>query len=506
MSEATAPSASTTFCPAERRRHVLIAAILASSMGFIDGSVISIATPAIRADLAATLADAQWVSNSYMLFLASLLLIGGAAGDRFGLRNIFGLGIALFVAASMVCALAPNPGFLIIARAAQGLGAALMVPGSLAIIAKAYPKSERGRAIGIWAAASSLTTILGPILGGLALTSLGDWSWRLVFAINLPLGGGALALLYLRVPADSPEAGRRLDAVGGVLVTAALLLLALGLTGSGENGAPMLSQALGYGGGGLLLLAVFLGWEARAKAPMLPLRLFRNVGFAGAQGLTLALYFSLAAVMFYLPMTMIGGWGVSAAEVSIVLLPLGGALTLLSPWAGRMADRVGPGPMIAAGSMLVAAAFALLGLTMPLQNVWFAVFPLMALFGIGMGLVVSPLSTAVMTSVADADTGIASGVNNAVARVAGLVAVAAMGGVVAVVFEQTLGKVAELPVFFGVVPAQPLPPDVEATRLAATNAAFAAVCYITAGLSLLSGVIAWLTLERRLKPEGTPAS
>jgi predicted MFS family arabinose efflux permease len=210
--------------------------------------------------------------------------------------------------------------------------------------------------------------------------------------------------------------------------------------------------------------------------------------------------------MFFLPMTLIGGWGVSAAEVSIVLLPLGIALTVLSPWAGRLADKIGPGPMIAGGSVLVAISFALLGLTTPLQSVWFAVFPLMALFGIGMGFVVSPLSTAVMTSVEDTDTGVASGVNNAVARVAGLFAVAAMGGVVAVVFETTLGNVAELPVFFGVLPDQSLPPEVETARLAATNAAFAAVCYVTAGLSLLSGVISWFTLERRLGHEKKPAT
>lgn len=499
MNEAAiAAAAPATFCPQERRRFVLIAAILASSMGFIDGSVISIATPAIRADLGATLADAQWISNSYLLFLSALLLIGGAAGDRFGLRNVFGLGIALFVGASMVCAVAPNPVFLIVARAAQGLGAAFMVPGSLAIIAKAYPKAERGRAIGIWAAASSLTTIAGPILGGLLLTWLGEWSWRLVFAINLPLGGVALALLFLRVPADSPEAGRRLDVMGGVLATIALLLLALGLTGSGENGAPMPSQTLVLSAAGLAFLVGFLFWERRAGAPMLPLRLFAHASFSGAQGLTFALYFSLAAVMFYLPMTMIGGWGVSPAVVSIVLLPLGVALTVLSPWAGRLADKVGPGPMIAAGSALVAAAFAMLGLTAPLMDVWLVVFPLMALFGIGMGLVVSPLSAAVMTSVEDADTGVASGVNNAVARMAGLFAVATMGGVVVVVFEQALGHAAELAIFFGVMPDAALPPETEAVRLMATNAGFAAVCYVTAALSLLSAVIAWFTQEHRL--------
>ncbi|MFN4211850.1 MAG: MFS transporter, partial [Devosia sp.] len=172
----------------QSRPFVLVAAILASSMGFIDGSVISIAIPAIRADLGATLAEAQWVSNGYLLFLSALMLLGGAAGDRFGLRTVFGLGIVIFVGASILCALAPTPLVLVVARAIQGSGAAVMVPGSLAIIAKAYPREERGRAIGIWAAASSLTSVAGPILGGFLLTALGDWSWRLVFAVNLPLG------------------------------------------------------------------------------------------------------------------------------------------------------------------------------------------------------------------------------------------------------------------------------------------------------------------------------
>jgi EmrB/QacA subfamily drug resistance transporter len=495
MSDTTNASAAATFCPGERRIYVLIAAILASSMGFIDGSVISIATPAIRADLGASLADAQWISNAYLLLLSSVLLIGGAAGDRYGVRNVFAIGIGVFVVASMICALAPDPLFLIISRAVQGLGAAFMVPASLAIIAKAYPREERGKAIGIWAAASSLTTILGPVLGGLVLTWLGDWSWRLVFAINLPLGGVAVLMLLLLVPADQPEAGRRLDIVGGILATIGLLLMALGLTGEPGSG---LTQTVLLVGAGLAVMAGFLFWEARTRAPMMPLGLFRHIGFSGAQGLTFALYFSLAAITFYLPMTLIAGWGVTPAEVSIVMLPLGIALTLLSPIAGTWSDKVGPGPMIAAGAALVAISFALMGLTAPLHNVWLVLLPLNALFGIGMGLVVSPLSTAVMTSVADHDTGVASGVNNAVARVAGLFAVATMGGVIALVFGRALGSFAELDVFFGVAPEAALEPAAETARVAATDAAFAAVAYICAGLSLLSGVIAWFTQERRL--------
>jgi EmrB/QacA subfamily drug resistance transporter len=498
MSTTSAVPAEPAFVPADRRIYVLVAAILASSMGFIDGSVLAIATPAIRADLGATLADVQWVSNAYMLFLSSLLLIGGAAGDRFGLRNVFSLGIVLFVLASLVCAMAPTPGFLIGARAVQGFGAALMVPGSLAIIAKAYPRDTRGRAIGLWSSFSSLTTILGPVIGGFVLTTLGDWSWRLVFAINLPLGGIALALLWLRVPADAPDRERPIDLVGGALVTAGLLLVAFGLTGN-DAGSPVISQVLAYTGIGLLFLLGFLWWEARTAHPMLPLHHFRRAQFSGAQGLTFALYFALAAISFFLPMSLIGGWGVTAAEVSIVFLPLGILLTVLSPSAGMLADRFGPGPMIAGGATIVAIAFALMGLLAPLQNIWHAVLPCMILLGLGMSGVVSPLSTAVMTSVEDRDTGLASGVNNAVARVAGLLAVALMGGVAAFVFERTLGTAAELPLYFGIQPGEPLGAEAEAARIAASNAAFAAIAYANAALALVSAVIAWFTQDRKEK-------
>jgi len=479
----------TPFVAPNQRIFVLVAAILASSMGFIDGSVISIATPAIRADLGATLADAQWVSNAYLLLLSSVLLLGGAAGDRFGIRNVFAGGIILFVVASLACAIAPNATTLIAARAVQGLGAAFMVPSSLAIIAKAYPKAERGSAIGIWSSASSFFTIAGPVIGGLVLTSLGDWSWRLVFAVNLPLGIGALALLFLKIPADKPDADRRLDVGGAILGTGALLLLALALTGEDTD----ITLRIVLGLGGFVLAGAFLWWESRTKAPMVPLQLFRDKAFSGAQGLTFALYFSLAAITFYLPTVLIAGWGVSPAEVSIVLLPLGIILTILSPFAGKFSDRFGPGPMIAAGSVLVALAFLGLGLFVSTHSVWFMVLPMMILFGLGMSLVVSPLSTAVMTSVNDRDTGTASGINNAVARVAGLFAVATMGGLGAIIFASVLGAGAG-GLSFGMVQ----PGGISPQAAAATDAAFAGIAYVTAALSLLSGVIAWFTLERKL--------
>lgn len=481
----------------DQRRYVLIAAILASSMGFIDGSVLSIAIPAIRSNLGATLGDAQWVSNGYLLFLGSLILLGGAAGDRFGLRNTFSFGIVLFVLASIASSLAPTPLLLIGARAIQGIGAAFMVPGSLAIIAKAYPKNERGKAIGVWASAASLTSILGPVIGGFVLSSFGDWSWRLIFAVNLPLGAGALALLWLKVPADPVSAGRRLDIVGAILASAALMLIAFGLSSDAGDSSPMLSHLVLYCGAGLVVAVLFLVWEARTPAPMLPLRLFASRAFSGANALTFVLYFALSGVMFFLPMTMIAGWGVSPAQVAFAFLPFGIILTILSSFSGRWADRLGAGPLIAAGSVLVAVAFAALGLTAPWQNVWFGVVPSIIVLGLGMGLVVSPLSTAVMTSVDDADTGVASGVNNAVSRVAGLVAVAFMGAVIAGVFEAALGAAAELPIFFGLPPGPGLSAEAEAVRVSATDTAFATAAYITAVMALISAAIAWFTLERK---------
>jgi predicted MFS family arabinose efflux permease len=335
------------------------------------------------------------------------------------------------------------------------------------------------------------------VVGGFLLTGLGDIGWRLVFAINLPLGAAALALLWFRVPPDAAGESRRLDWLGGLLVTAALLCLAVGLTGEGGEGSslPDPTRALLLGGIGLVLLVAFLVVESRVAEPMLPLRLFASRSFSGANALTFCLYFALAAISFYQPMMLIAGWGRSPAEVSVSFLPLGIALTLLSRFTGALADRMGAGPPIAAGSAIVAIAFFGLGLTAPGHALWWTIVPLMALMGIGMGLVVSPLSTAVMTGVEDADTGIASGVNNAVARGAGLFAVALMGLVVNAVFQ---GVVSAPDLSFGrPVPPGTLAPELEAARVGATDLAFRAVAWCVALLALVSGVIAWWTLERR---------
>jgi len=495
-SDIAAPSR--TFCPRQRRRFVLVAAILASSMGFIDGSIVSIATPAIRATLPATLAEALWISNAYMLFLSSLILIGGAAGDRYGLRRVFMIGICVFTVASILCAIAPNAEALIVARAVKGIGAAIMVPGSLAIIAKAYPADERGKAIGIWAAASALTTAAGPILGGAALSVLGDSAWRLLFAINLPFGAIALAMLWFLVPPDEATGRRRLDLVGGGLITLALFVLAFGLTGGGGEGsvpgAGAVTLAIGLCA---VLVVLFIWWERRCTAPMVPLTLFANRAFSGANMLTFTLYFGLSAMLFYLPMTVIGGWGVTEAAASLMFVPITVMVGLFSGRAGDYADRHGPAWPVTAGSLIVAMSYGVLALTVQTQNYWLGVMPLMAISAFGMALLVSPLSTAVMTSVGDDDTGTASGINNAVSRMAGLVAVAAMGLLAAALYPVLMGGGETS---FGEI-VENAAPSVARAHADATTLTFAAIAGVTAVLSAVSAAIAWTTLPRSGKAD-----
>ena len=495
------PVANGAFCPQPQRRFVLVAAILASALGFIDGSVVSIAIPAIRSDIGATFTDAQWISNAYAVTLSALILAGGAAGDNFGRRRTFVVGIVLFVAASLGCALAPGPGSLIAARSVQGVGAAIMVPGSLAIIAKAYPRKERGRAIGIWAASSALTTALGPVIGGLVLSTFGDGVWRLIFAINLPLGAVAVYLLLFKVPVDKPAERRNLDLGGAAIATAGLGALAYGLTAlSGEAGSTTLP--LSFAGAGILVFAGFLYWERRQREPMVDLSLFRSAAFSGANAATFFLYFALSGILFYLPMLLIAAWGLGEAEAGLIFVPLSLAMAVMSGPVGKLSDRIGPRLPIAGGSIVVAVSFAALAIAAGsgFRDFWLVVFPAMTLRGVGMSLVVSPLSTAVMTSVADEDTGAASGINNAVSRIAGLIAVAAMGGVAAFRYASVLGETAGVPGFGE--PAS-LPADLDAVRLAASDAAFAAVAWTTAALSALSAAIAWTTIpgsKPRMEP------
>jgi EmrB/QacA subfamily drug resistance transporter len=463
-------------CRPEDRGWILATAILASALGFIDGSVVAIAMPAMREGLGASLAQAQWIGAGYLLALSSLVLTGGAMGDRFGVARVFGLGILVFVAASMVCAIAPSPGTMIAARVLQGLGAGLMVPGSMSIIARAYPAETRGRALGLWAAAASATTAAGPILGGLVLTWGPDGAWRLIFAINLPFGGLALWILATKALPDPGRAGTPVDLAGASLACTALALAAWGLT--------EFVWAAALGGGALF--ATFLVFEARSRAPMIRLGLFRNRGFASANLATLFLYFALAAVLFYLPMTAVTAWGASEIAVTGALLPLGLLIGLISPAAGRLTDRFGPGPMMAGGMTLVALAAAGLALVAPFADIWRHILPLMVLLGVGMGLVVAPLSVGVMAAAGEAVQGAASGIYNAVARVANLLAVALMGGVAAWAYARVGG-----PSSFAA------PGAAGEAHRAATAAGFAAVATAAAAASAIAAVIAARGVRRQ---------
>lgn len=474
----TKPGHAPGFCRQGARRYLLLAAILASALGFIDGTIVAIALPAMRESLGASLAAAQWINNAYLLPLSALILLGGALGDRYGVARAFGAGIGVFVAASLLCAAAPTVETLIAGRALKGVGAALMIPGSLALIARTYPREERGRAIGIWAAASALTTALGPILGGLLLGAGGPEMWRILFAINLPLGALTLWILWRFVERDPAGPAAPLDWPGSLLIAGSLALLAYALSAS-ESGPNAFALAVAG-----LFLALFLWRETVARAPMVPLGLFRDPAFAAANLATFLIYFALSTVLFYLAMTLIAGWGVPEALASAVFVPLTAFIALLSPRAGKLADRHGAGPLIGLGGAVTAVAFAVLAIALPTGNLWLGVLPATALMGFGMALVVAPLSTAIMTSLPEERSGVASGINNAVSRIAGLIAVAVMGAVAGTLYAEN-GGIASFGVFS----------DTAGHETAMTRAT-AGLAWITSALTGLGALAAWRLIPR----------
>ncbi|WP_052195180.1 MFS transporter [Deinococcus radiopugnans] len=405
-----------------QERWTLAATVVGSSMAFLDGTVVNVALASLQADLNATAAGVQWVVNAYALLLAALTLSGGALGDAYGRKKIYGLGVTIFALASLACGLAPSLPFLIAARAMQGVGAALLVPGSLAMIGAVFDPARRGRGVGLWSAASSVMTLLGPVAGGV-LVDAGSWRW--VFFINLPLAVGVLWLLR-RVP-ETQTPGARPDWPGSASITASLGGLAYAFTRAGEFGWDTLTWvSLGVSAAGF---AFFLWHEARTEKPMLPLGLFRNPVFAGTNLLTFLLYGALGAVGLYLPLYLIGTLGYSATAAGASLLPLSLLLAGLSGWFGALADRHGPRWFLTAGPVLAGVGFALLGLGREWGGgrYWTAILPGALLLGLGMALTVAPLSSAVMGSAGRERSGVASGVNNAVSRAAGLLAVAALG-------------------------------------------------------------------------------
>lgn len=405
------------------RRAALAAAIIGSSMTFIDGTVVNVALPVLRSQLGATVAEAQWVVEAYMLFLASLVLAGGAIGDRWGRRYVFVLGTVAFAAASAWCGMASGITQLILARGAQGIGAALLVPGSLALISANFDRERRGRAIGTWAALTSMAAGAGPLLGGWLVEAI---SWRWIFFINLPLAGIAVAIAR-RVPESRAEPVEGpVDWPGAALATAGLLCLVFGLIewggGSLTSASAMAGLVLGAAG-----LAAFVVREARARHPMLPLEIFGSPTFTGANLLTLFLYCGLGATMFVLPFTLIDAHGYSAVTAAATLLPFVAIMFLLSAFAGGLMDRYGPRLPLTLGPLIAAAGFLLFLPAARGGSYWDAVFPAVMVMSVGMAISVAPLTATVMSSAGGDRMGLASGINNAVARVASLLAVAGVG-------------------------------------------------------------------------------
>lgn len=422
------------------RRMVLVACIVASSMGFIDGSALTVALPKLRADLGADFASVQWVLNGYVLALASLTLVGGALADLHGKSRMLAIGSALFGLTSIACALAPTVSWLIAARVAQGVSAALFIPASLALIGAVYPREERNRAIGIWAAASALTTAGGPVLGGWLTEA---FSWRLIFWINPPLSLITVVLLMAFAPSDQREP-RRFDIIGAGILAVSLAALAFALSeiGPGEGGAKPAAAS----GAGIAIAAALGGiglglygyWEWVSDHPMTPPRLVQNRPFFGLNLATLMIYTGLSIMFFLVPFELIGRRGLTPIQVGLAFLPFTLGVGFLSRLFGGLADKTGARILLIVGALGAALSYVWLAFGQKADLI-FGVLAPMTLLGISFAVLVAPLTASVMSSVERSDEGLASGINNAASRVAQLGGVALAAGLASYGFGYELG-------------------------------------------------------------------
>ncbi len=504
---------------------VLVATILASSMAFIDSTALNVALPIIQAEFKMNASQVSWVANGYLLFLSALILVGGSLGDHYGRKRIYMIGIALFSASSLVCGLAPSVGVLIAARAVQGIGGALMVPGSLAIISVTFSGENRGKAIGTWSTFTTLTTLLGPVVGGVLA---GAGLWRVIFFLNLPLAVIAIYALINYVPESRDEAGaKRLDFVGALLVTLGLAGLTFGLTEAPNYGFghPLILVTLL---GGIVALIVFIVVEVRSDHPMVPLGLFRSPTFSGTNALTFFLYGALTIVPYFLSFNLVQVQGYPPREAGLVLLPLSIILTLVSRRMGAIADRIGARPLLTLGPALAGVGFFLFGLpglTNGPSDYWTTYFPAALFLGLGMGITVAPLTTAVMGSAPASSSGVASGINNAVARTAGVLALAIVSSLALLRFGGLLdAQVASLNVpatvqtqmhdeasrLANAAPPEGLAADTTAALKQAVKTSyietFRMISIIGAAMAWLSALLAFLLVGRERKPASVPVS
>lgn len=500
-------------CPKSSQPYVLTVTILGSSMVFIDGTVVNVALPALQADMNASVADMQWVVESYALLLAALLLVGGALGDKYGRRRVFNAGVALFALASVWCGVAPTIEQLIAARAVQGLGGALLVPGSLAIIGASFSAGERGPAIGTWSGFTAITSALGPVLGGWLIEEV---SWRAVFLLNAPLAVIVIGLAWRHVPESRDDApGVGLDWRGAALAT-----LGLGATVYGLIEAPRFGigdpRVLGALAGGAAASVAFVLVEARVLSPMVPLELFRVRDFTGANLLTLLLYTALSGGLFFFPLNLIQVQGYSATAAGAAILPFVLIMFFLSRWSGGLVARYGARLPLVVGPAIAAIGFALFTPPGVGGSYWTTFFPAVVVLGLGMAISVAPLTTTVMNAVGEHRAGIASGINNAVARTAGLLAIAVLGLALQHAFNRGLDlRVSAMDLtpearhaldsqrtkLAGAAFGDDLTGETRAALTEAINESFVAgfrqVMTIAALLALLAALSAWLLIERK---------
>lgn len=486
---------------AARGSWILVTTILGSSMAFIDGTVVNVALPALQSALHATVSDVQWVIESYALLLSSLLLLGGALGDLYGRAKIFALGTILFGVSSVWSGVAPSISSLIIARGFQGVGAALLVPGSLALLSASFPEAERGRAIGIWSGFTSITSAIGPVLGGWIVQ---HFSWRWAFFINIPIAILVVCLTFWCVPESrNEEAPKKLDWPGAILATQGLGGITFALIETSRGGLTVRVVALC----GIAALVGFLIVEARSRWPMVPLALFRSRHFTAANLITFFLYAALGGSLFFFPLELIQVEHYSPTQAGAALLPFILLMFLLSGWSGGLTARFGPKLPLTVGPLIAALGFGLLLRTE--GPFWTTVFPAVLMLGLGMAVSVAPLTTTVMNSVPETEVGVASGINNAVSRVAGLLAVAVLGLMLYTMFNRALTQRLQ-PLSLSPVERQQV--DQQRPQLAAAEssdprvnhaiaesflAGYHAILWTGVGLAAASGLCAWVLMDQK---------